>query len=217
VSPIKHPIIEHLAARESTRRERRIQRQRKAILDASAELFAQKGYTATTTKDIAQAVDMGESTLYGYFASKQEILQEILNQQAEMVDTLLVHLTELQGLESFVGLVDLLLKEILSWAVYNRVMIAEAWINDEILLGYVVAHWQPIMERLQNFINARIATGVFRPIDPGFGARMMIAVFVASILPVVRGVEPPPTPEQRHELAVALVEMVNNGLHAQKG
>jgi AcrR family transcriptional regulator len=214
---MKHPIIEHLAAKESTRRERRIERQRKAILDASAELFAQKGYTATTTKDIAQAVDMGESTLYGYFASKQEILQEILNQQAEMVDTLLVHLTELQGLESFVGLVDLLLKEILSWAAYNRVMIAEAWINDEILLGYVVAHWQPIMERLQNFIDARITSGIFRPIDPGFGARMMIAVFVASILPVVRGVEPPPTPEQRHQLAEALVEMVNHGLHAQKG
>jgi AcrR family transcriptional regulator len=214
---MKHPIIEHLAVKESTRRERRIERQRKAILDASAELFAQKGYTATTTKDIAQAVDIGESTLYGYFASKQEILQEILNQQAEMVDTLLVHLTELQGLESFVGLVDLLLKEILSWAAYNRVMIAEAWINDEILLGYVVAHWQPIMERLQNFIDARITSGIFRPIDPGFGARMMIAVFVASILPVVRGVEPPPTPEQRHQLAEALVEMVNHGLHAQKG
>jgi AcrR family transcriptional regulator len=217
MSPNKNPVTAPPAAKEGTRRERRIQRQRKAILDAAAELFAQKGYIATTTKDIARAVDAGESTLYGYFSSKQEILQEILTQQAEMVDSLLVHLNELQGLESFVDLVDLLLERLLTWAVYNRVVIAEAWINDEILLGYVVVHWQPLMERLEHFIAARIATGVFRPIDPAFGARMMIAAFVASILPVLRGVEPSPTPEQRHQLATAIVELINNGFHVQKG
>ena len=47
---------------------------------------------ATTTKDIAEAVDIGESTLYGYFSSKKEVLQAILSQQAEMVDALLMHL-----------------------------------------------------------------------------------------------------------------------------
>ncbi|MGD0707439.1 MAG: helix-turn-helix domain-containing protein [Anaerolineaceae bacterium] len=217
MSPNEKLVVTPPAAKEGTRRERRIERQRKAILDASAELFAQKGYTATTTKDIARAVDVGESTLYGYFSSKQEILQEILIQQGEMVDSLLVHLNDLKGLESFVGLVDILLERLLAWAVYNRVVIAEAWINDEILLGYVVVHWQPIMERLQNFIAARIAADIFRPIDPAFGARMMVAAFVASILPVLRGVEPPPTPEQRHQLAIAIVEIVNNGFHAQKG
>ena len=217
MSPIKKTNTTAPAAKEGTRRERRIQRQRKVILDAAAEQFAQKGYMATTTKDIARAVDIGESTLYGYFAGKQEILQEILNQQAEMVDSLLVHLNELKDRESIVGLVDLLLERLLEWAVYNRVVIAEAWINDEILLGFVVVHWHPIMERLENFISARMEAGIFRSIDPGFGARMMIAAFVASILPVLRGVEPPPTPEQRRQLAADLVELVFNGFHAQKG
>jgi AcrR family transcriptional regulator len=212
-----HPINDHSSANETTRRERRIQRQRKAILDAAAELFARKGYTATTTKEIAQVVDIGESTLYGYFASKQEILQGILDQQAEMVDSLLVHLGDLKDPESFVDLTDTLLDRILSWTVYNRVVIAQAWINDKILLEYVVAHWQPIMEKLENFIRARIASGRFRSIEPRFGARMMVAIFIASIVPVLRGVEPPPTPDQRHELSLALVEMINNGLHTQKG
>jgi AcrR family transcriptional regulator len=214
---MKPPIIDHMASRETNRRERRIQRQRKAILDAAAELFAQKGYVSTTTKDIARAVDIGESTLYGYFTSKQEILQEILNQQAAMVDSLLVHLNDLHGIESFVDLTDLLLDRLLEWAIYNRVVIAEAWTHDEILLSYVIVHWQPIMERLKQFIHTRVAAGIFRPIDPGFGARMMIAIFIASILPVLRGVEPPPTPATRHELAAALVEMIVNGLRAQNG
>ncbi|HTX79504.1 MAG TPA: helix-turn-helix domain-containing protein [Longilinea sp.] len=217
MSSNERPAKTATAAQTGTRRERRIQRQRKVILDAAAELFAQRGYMATTTKDIAQAVDIGESTLYGYFSGKQQILNEILIQQGEMVDSLLVHLNDLQGLESFVDLTDLLLERLLDWAVYNRVVIAEAWINDEILLGFVVVHWHPIMERLERFISTRVASGVFRPLDPGFGARMMVAAFVASILPVLRGVEPPPTPEQRHQLAADLVELINNGFHAQKG
>jgi AcrR family transcriptional regulator len=199
------------------RRERRIQRQRRAIMDASASLFAQKGYRATTTKDIAQAVDMGESTLYGYFSSKQEILQAILSQQVEMVDSLLVHLTELEDRQSFVDLVDTLMEKILTGVVYNRVVIAEAWIDDEVLRSFVIAHWQPIMENLQDFISARSAAGIFRPIDPDLGARMIVAFFIAAVLPVLRGVEPPPTARQRRRLAGMTVELISGGFNTQKG
>ena len=62
-------------------------------MDAAAELFAQKGYQATTTRDISDALDIGESTLYGYFSSKKDVLQAILSQQAEMVDALLLHIS----------------------------------------------------------------------------------------------------------------------------
>ena len=202
---------------EDTRRERRIERQRRAIMDASALLFAQKGYRATTTKDIAQAVDMGESTLYGYFTGKQEVLQAILSQQAEMVDSLLIHLTELPDRQSFVDLVDLLMEKILTGAVYNRVVIAEAWVDDEVLGSFVMAHLQPILETIQEFISARIAAGIFRPIEPGLGARMMVAFFIAALLPVLRGVEPAPPPAQRRALAETTVELIFGGFNARKG
>ena len=202
---------------EQTRRGRRIERQRKIIMDAAAELFAQKGYEATTTKDIADSVDIGESTLYGYFSSKKEVLQAILSQQAEMVDALLVHLTELEQPQSFVTLVDLLMEKILTRTVYNRVLIAEAWTDDEILQSYVIAHWHPVMQTLQHFISMKSAKGIFRPIEPGLGARMIMGSFIAAILPVLRGVEPAPSPEQRHQLALMIVETISNGLNIQKG
>ncbi|MGB8212485.1 MAG: TetR/AcrR family transcriptional regulator [Anaerolineales bacterium] len=204
-------------AKEQTRRERRIEHQRKAIMDAAAELFAQKGYLATTTKDIAEAVDVGESTLYGYFSSKKDVLQAILFEQAEMVDALLAHLTELDDHQSIVDLVDLLMEKILTRTVYNRVLIAEAWTDDEILQAYVLTRWQPIMDTLKNLIATRIASGEFRPVEPDFGARMIVACFVAAILPVLRGVEPPPSPEQRRHLAATIVETISYGLDMQKG
>ncbi len=203
-------------AKEETRRDRRIQRQRKAIMDAAAGLFAQKGYRSTTTRDIAQAVDLGESTLYGYFSSKQEVLQAILSQQAEMVDSLLVHLAELEDRQSFVDLVDLLMEKILAQSVYTRVVIGEAWTDDEILRSFVIARWLPIMETLKAFIASRIQSGVFRPVDAELGARTIVAAFIAAVLPVLRGVEPAPTPGQRQHLAGTIVELISNGFNLEK-
>jgi AcrR family transcriptional regulator len=203
--------------KDNTRRERRIERQRKAIMDAAAGLFAQKGYLATTTKDIAEAVDVGESTLYGYFSSKKEVLQAILSRQAEMVDSLLVHIIELEDIQSFIDLVDLMMEKILTRTVYNRVLIAEAWTDDEVLQAYVITRWQPVIQTLQNFISMKITSGSFRPVEPGLGARMIVASFIAAILPVLRGVEPPPSPEQRHQLASTIVDIISKGLYIQKG
>jgi len=201
---------------EGTRRERRIQRQRKAIMDAAAGLFAQKGYMATTTKDIAQSVDVGESTLYGYFSSKQEVLEAILNQQAEVVDTVLDHLSELKGRESFVELVDLLMEKLLSTLVYTRVVIAEAWIDDEVLKVFVLTRWQPVLKILQAFIAERVSAGSLRPIDPSLGARMIAAVFIGATLPMLRGIEPPPSARQRRSLAKAIVDLLFDGLALQE-
>jgi AcrR family transcriptional regulator len=203
--------------KEQTRRERRIERQRKAIMDAAAGLFAQKGYLATTTRDIAETVDMGESTLYGYFAGKKEILQAILSHQAEMVDSLLVHIVEMEDPQSFVNLVDLLMEKILTRTVYNRVLIAEAWTSEDVLQEYVLTRWQPVMQTLENFISMKTAAGIFRPIEPGLAARMLLACFIAAILPVLRGIEPPPSPQQRRQLAVSVVGIISSGLSIQEG
>lgn len=47
------------------------------ILEAAAELFRDKGYPATSMRDLAQAVSLQASSLYNHISSKQEILREI--------------------------------------------------------------------------------------------------------------------------------------------
>lgn len=48
------------------------------ILDAAAELFTTGGFTATSTRAIAEAVGIRQATMYHYFATKDEILAELL-------------------------------------------------------------------------------------------------------------------------------------------
>ena len=52
---------------------------RKEILDASAQIFSQKGYHGTSMQDIADAVNLQKASLYHHVSSKQEILFELLN------------------------------------------------------------------------------------------------------------------------------------------
>jgi AcrR family transcriptional regulator len=211
-------MIEEVSIKQTeARRNRRIIRQRKAIMDAAAQLFAQNGYQGTSIKDIAALLDIGESTLYGYFPGKQEILIAILNQQVEMVDSLLEHLNELKDHESFVHLIDLITEKITSNLVYNRVMFAEAWLNDKVLKEFVISRWLPVMDLLKDFISEKTTDGVFRDIDPQLAARMIMATFIGALLPVLRGIEPPPNPKQRHILAESIVDLLFNGLSEQKG
>lgn len=47
---------------------------------ASAKLFYERGYAATSIRDIAEAVDISSSTMYHHFKNKQEVLHAIVTQ-----------------------------------------------------------------------------------------------------------------------------------------
>jgi AcrR family transcriptional regulator len=51
---------------------------REEILDAAAELFTSRGYAATSTRMIAEAVGIRQASLYYHVASKEELLEELL-------------------------------------------------------------------------------------------------------------------------------------------
>ncbi len=52
---------------------------RDEILDAAAELFTSQGFANTSTRAIADAVGIRQSSLYHHFATKDDILAELLD------------------------------------------------------------------------------------------------------------------------------------------
>jgi AcrR family transcriptional regulator len=55
---------------------------RAEILEAAARLFAERGFHATSTRDICVAVGMSAGNLYHWFPSKQAIIAELLQADA---------------------------------------------------------------------------------------------------------------------------------------
>lgn len=56
---------------------------RDVILDAAIRCFAEKGYAATTIKDLASEAQVNSALLYYYFADKQTLYRETLRHIAE--------------------------------------------------------------------------------------------------------------------------------------
>jgi len=65
------------------------------ILDAAAELFRRRGYSATSLQEVADRVGLHKSTLYHYFASKDDLLFRIVRDVGAGVDRVADDVAEL--------------------------------------------------------------------------------------------------------------------------
>ena len=171
-----------------TRRQRRAAKRREEILGVAARVFAEKGYSDTKITEIADALDIADGTLYNYFDSKHDILVAVL---ARTYDIFVAHLP------------------------FTRTLLMEAWADDTILQEYAADHLEHMRKRARNFIVSRIDAGDFRPVDPALATQMMLGMFFAPVLPVLRGITPPPTPDQCRGLAEAAVDLLLDGIRVR--
>ena len=51
---------------------------RNQIMESAKKVFIDKGFTSTTTANIAKEADISEVTLFRYFSSKQELFESII-------------------------------------------------------------------------------------------------------------------------------------------
>lgn len=61
-----------------SRRERKKQETRQALLEAALALFREKGYDETTVEEITERSDVSKGTFFNYFDSKQALLGELV-------------------------------------------------------------------------------------------------------------------------------------------
>ena len=64
----------------------RSDRKRKAILDAAVELFAERGIAHAPTSAISSKAGVAEGTLFTYFKTKDELLNELYREMRKEID-----------------------------------------------------------------------------------------------------------------------------------
>jgi AcrR family transcriptional regulator len=73
------------------RRERRSLETREKIFRVALQLFAERGFSASTIEAITDAADVGKGTFFNYFENKESILLEYREMQMGRVKTFVSH------------------------------------------------------------------------------------------------------------------------------
>jgi AcrR family transcriptional regulator len=72
--------------KEPSRRERKKRETRRSLMEASLQLFSERGYEATTVEDITEAIDVAKGTFFNYFETKEAILPAIAARRLEQLE-----------------------------------------------------------------------------------------------------------------------------------
>ena len=195
-----------------TRRDRRINRQKEEILQAAGSVFSEKGYASSTIHDIAIKADIGDGTIYNYFPGKREILLTIAGKQTEAINRLFVSTEKVDTPEDLVRIVQKSFDIMLEQSSYTRIMISEALVDDEFLNKYVIQRLRNVVLFTRVFIEERVKSHDFHPVDPEMAAQAFVGAFAGLILPALRGVLPGPSSKQRRKMAETLVSLFAFGL-----
>ena len=138
-------------------RQRKKERTREAIARAAHELFAERGYHATTLPDIAEAADVSTRTIFAYFPSKEDILFSDFAAMREALAQALAERPEGQDALETVRLFILSLHEIKKSDVEDQLRLCIE--NDETLRNHLRAR----LASLEELIAPAIAKDLDAP------------------------------------------------------
>ncbi|HSB68573.1 MAG TPA: TetR/AcrR family transcriptional regulator [Candidatus Methylomirabilis sp.] len=183
---------------------------RQRIIEAAAALFSRKGFSGTTTRQVAQAVGVSETTIFKHFATKEELYAAIIEAKSH-TQQILSSVTPAAGQQDDAGVLRALAREMIERVQVDptlmRLLFFSALEGHALCEMFFRSRVQHLDDFLSRYIADRIAAGAFRPVDPVQAAWSFIGMVVLHIqLRELFGQKAPPhlTTERAVEEMVAL-------------
>jgi AcrR family transcriptional regulator len=162
---------------------RRKSSKKEIILIRAAAMFQEKGFAATSMRDLAEMVGIEAASLYNHIKSKSEILQEIVFRAATECNTHLetIDVAGTPSLQKVEEVIRFHVRMMLNRFQEYHVMTHE-WIHlSEAHLTNFVNQRRNYVQRLEAIVDEGIRKNEMKPIIP--------YVAVLTILSAVRGLE----------------------------
>jgi AcrR family transcriptional regulator len=188
-----HIRIRDAADAPAGRLARRKARTRAAILGAASRLFHEQGFQETSIQQIADAADSGVGTVYGYFASKDDVLREVLRLHSD--EAIERYKASIARDTSSIDRVCLALDTFAQYIKENRSILLAAFqtASRSLRLDEQPTEW--LLGVYSGLIQGGIDRGELRPVPVESTARMLIGTFMMAMLGIGiwRGRESDPT------------------------
>jgi AcrR family transcriptional regulator len=156
------------------------------ILRSAAELFTQKGYSATTTRDIAAAVGVRQPAIYKHFTTKDAILAALVRLGLEYPLELAAHVETVPA-PAVVKLHCWLMRSLRHFD-ESPFVLASILLTPEVYQEQFEAE-RTLVRRFEDvvfdFVRSGQREGDVRDIDPLSGARLVLALCDALAVPAI--------------------------------
>jgi AcrR family transcriptional regulator len=149
---------------------------RDKILEVAMRLFAEKGFSGTTTREIAEKADVNEALIFRYFSTKKDLYGAIIERKIEeeqgVVEFTLESLRETRDdKQIFKSIAIRMFESVEKDSTFIKLLYFSALegheLSDMFFESYV--HHQRML--LSDYIKQRIYEGAFKNLDPLLAAR----------------------------------------------
>jgi AcrR family transcriptional regulator len=190
---------------------------RERILKAALRLFAKRGFEGTTTRDLAEAADVAEGTLFRHFPNKKAILIEVATQG--WVDLLTELLTELSEMGSYRAIAQVMRNRMMRLhknADMMRVCFMEAQFHPELREHIQHEVIDKMTDVAEAFFETAMEQGIYRKMNPKTVARVFLGMFAVAGFSQNTILSPNASPGEMQAMAEEMADIFLNGVLAQE-
>jgi AcrR family transcriptional regulator len=166
----------------STARRVSADERRSHLIDAAMALFARKGFSGTTTREIARAAGVNEAIIFRFFPHKDDLYAAILEHKSgeARTDALVGELRAAMAMGDDGAVVDRVVRHLVEHhradPQFFRLMLHSALEGHSFARQYRERHFAPLHQFLLEYVTARQQAGRFRAGDSEALVRVILAV-----------------------------------------
>lgn len=152
------------------------------ILDVALDLFAQRGFGATSLDAIAAELGVRKQTILYWFPSKEALLDAVIERSAAELAHALEDTAERAG--PGVDRIEAVMRTVFRFAVRRPALLGLVREADRLgpgIAGGLARRLAPLVARAVAFVEGEMAAGTIRPGD----ARLMVAFTYSTVIGVV--------------------------------
>lgn len=185
------------------RREERSAQIRADLLAAAERLLAGKGVERATISDITSEAGLGFGTFYNYFASKEDLYQELVRNALELlVERIDERCSEA---ESHDGRLRVFAEEAADFAADHPDLFILLTTNHEVHSA-TVAGVEGLTKCLERWMQPGFEDGAFQPVDTRMAARAIVGMYSLVLRPLAKDAG------RREEIESALTRLIQGAV-----
>ena len=163
---------------------------RAQLLAVALDLFAERGYHATSITHIIEKASVARGTFYQYFRSKQEIFDDLLDQLFEQVTSAVPPIAIASPEQMAMAVranIEGLCRRLQENLPMGRVLLEQAVGLNEAGREQLRAFYQRVLDRIERAVSVGQKLGVVRRGDPGLIAIFLLAMVKESLYQQILG------------------------------